>query len=86
MDELSTSAPLRERRGRIFAALLLDRKIKRIFATKATVVATANPGCHLQIANGLAQLDAPVHVRHPVSLLAEAYRREETRNQSSKGV
>jgi len=68
------------------SALLLDRKIKQIFATRATVVATANPGCHLQIANGLAQLDAPVHVCHPISLLAEAYRREETRNELSKRV
>jgi glycolate oxidase iron-sulfur subunit len=67
------------------SSLLLERKISRILATEATVVAAANPGCHLQIANGLAQLDAPVQVRHPVSLLAEAYRREEVMNQSSQG-
>jgi glycolate dehydrogenase iron-sulfur subunit len=67
------------------SSLLLERKISRILATEATVVATANPGCHLQIANGLAQLDAPVQVRHPVSLLAQAYRREEIISQSSEG-
>lgn len=54
---------------------LLDRKIGHIRAAAAAVVATANPGCHLQIERGLGPA-SPVDVVHPVSLLAAAYRRE----------
>jgi glycolate oxidase iron-sulfur subunit len=57
------------------ADLQLERKLGHIRATGASVVATANPGCHLQVARGLG-LDAGVQVRHPMSLLADAYRRE----------
>lgn len=56
------------------AAKLQAEKVAHIRATGAACVATANPGCHLQIQNGLA--DPAVPVRHPVSLLAEAYRAE----------
>jgi glycolate oxidase iron-sulfur subunit len=55
---------------------LLGRKTANIVGTGAAWVATANPGCHLQIARGLAAAGAPVDVAHPVSLLARAYRRE----------
>ena len=58
------------------AQALLERKIGHIRATGADVVATANPGCHLQIARGLADAGLRVEVEHPVSLLARAYRRE----------
>lgn len=58
------------------AEALLQRKIGHIASTAARVVATANPGCHLQIARGLAAVGAPVQVVHPVSLLARAYRAE----------
>ena len=44
----------------------------------ATMVATANPGCHLQIARGLRDRGDAVGVSHPVSLLARAYRLEDT--------
>lgn len=59
------------------AAWLRDRKVGHIRETGATVVATANPGCQLQIQQGLgkASLETgnPVRVAHPVVLLAEAY-------------
>jgi len=55
------------------AGKLQDEKVKCIEDTAATTVVTANPGCHLQIQNGLG--DA-TKVSHPVSLLAEAYRAE----------
>ena len=58
------------------AERLLGRKTANIVATGASLVATANPGCHLQIARGLADAAAPIDVAHPVSLLARAYRRE----------
>jgi glycolate oxidase iron-sulfur subunit len=53
---------------------LLQRKLDHIAATGATVVATGNPGCLLQIQNGLAARGTKVDVVHPVSLLAKAYR------------
>ena len=58
------------------AELLLGRKAANVVSTGAAWVATANPGCHLQIARGLAAADAAVQIAHPVSLLARAYRRE----------
>jgi glycolate oxidase iron-sulfur subunit len=58
------------------AADLLKRKVGHVLSTKATLLATANPGCHLQILNGLRDVGSPIEVVHPVSLLARAYRRE----------
>lgn len=65
------------------AAKLLERKVGAIETTGAPVVATANPGCHLQIQNGLKAAGSAAGVRHPMTLLAEAYRR--SRNGSSGG-
>ncbi len=53
---------------------LLDRKIKHIRSTRVSVVATANPGCLLQIINGAQREGLPLRVVHPITLLAEAYR------------
>lgn len=60
------------------AEALLERKLGHILATGASVVATANPGCHLQIERGLGEDAAPIRVVHPMSLLAAAYHREST--------
>jgi glycolate oxidase iron-sulfur subunit len=57
------------------AEALLERKVANIERTGAAVVATANPGCQLQIARGLRGSD--LRVVHPVTLLAAAYRREQ---------
>jgi glycolate oxidase iron-sulfur subunit len=54
---------------------LLERKIKHIQSTGAEIVATGNPGCLLQIMNGAARNNLPLRVVHPITLLAEAYRR-----------
>jgi glycolate oxidase iron-sulfur subunit len=54
---------------------LLDRKLKHIRSTRVNVVATANPGCLLQIINGARRENLPLRVVHPITLLAEAYRR-----------
>lgn len=53
---------------------LLQRKLDHIAATGAEVVATGNPGCLLQIQNGLAARGMKVEAVHPVTLLARAYR------------
>jgi glycolate oxidase iron-sulfur subunit len=55
---------------------LLQRKLDHIAATGADVVAAGNPGCLLQIQNGLQARGSRVVVAHPVSLLARAYRGE----------
>ena len=56
---------------------LLDRKLKHIQRTGASIVANGNPGCLLQLINGARQRHMPLRVVHPITLLAEAYRREE---------
>lgn len=58
------------------SAWLLDRKVAHLRSTGATVVATANPGCQLQIQRGLGTGPSAPRVVHPIVLLAEAYRRE----------
>ncbi len=55
---------------------LLDRKMGHVRATGAQIVATANPGCAIQLQHGGRRSDLPLEVVHPVSLLAEAYRAE----------
>jgi glycolate oxidase iron-sulfur subunit len=62
---------------------LLDRKIQHIKSTGATVVATANPGCHLQLINGARRAGLQLRVAHPMTLLAEAYRRANAARGSS---
>ena len=42
----------------------------------ASVVATGNPGCLLQVLNGLRDRGVGIRVVHPITLLAEAYRRD----------
>jgi len=59
------------------AGSLLDRKLEHIEATGATIVATTNPGCLLQLLIGARQKGWPLRIAHPVSLLAEAYRAEQ---------
>ena len=58
----------------VMANQLLDRKIRHLRSTGATVVATANPGCQLQLVNGARARGLAVRVAHPMTLLAEAYR------------
>lgn len=55
------------------ARRLQQRKVSAILATTADVVATANPGCALQVSSGLRDKGAPKPVRHIVELLDEAY-------------
>jgi glycolate oxidase iron-sulfur subunit len=53
---------------------LLERKMKNIAATGASIVATGNPGCIGQLRYGAKKFGVPVEVAHPVTLLARAYR------------
>ncbi len=58
------------------AGQLRDRKLRHIQSTGASVVATGNPGCLLHLENGVRQTGESLRLVHPITLLAEAYRRE----------
>lgn len=58
------------------AEKMLDRKMKHVDNTCASTVCTGNPGCQLQLQNGSNQRNMGLHVEHPVTLLAAAYRNE----------
>ena len=55
---------------------LLERKLRHIRSTGVSILATGNPGCLLQLINGANGQGLNLRVVHPVTLLAEAYRRE----------
>ncbi len=56
------------------AQQLGDRKVKHVLATGADVIATSNPGCLLQIMNGLERAGHPLPVVHPVELIDASIR------------
>jgi glycolate oxidase iron-sulfur subunit len=58
------------------AAWLQQRKLGHLRATGANIVATANPGCHIQLENGFHRAGEKVEIIHPVVLLARAYAAE----------
>ncbi|AWI08718.1 (Fe-S)-binding protein [Ereboglobus luteus] len=61
----------------VTAGRLQDRKMANLRRAHAGIITTANPGCHLQIQNGLrAEKDTITEVAHPVVLLARAYAAE----------
>jgi glycolate oxidase iron-sulfur subunit len=56
------------------AARLQKRKVENALATEPEIIVTANPGCALQLANGLrAAGRSDVAVKHVVELLDESY-------------
>lgn len=55
------------------ATRLLHRKVENVLATRAEAVVTANPGCILQIQQGLGAHGATLRVMHIVELLDMAY-------------
>jgi len=61
------------------ATRLQERKIAHVLATGADAVVTANPGCIIQIAQGLRAKGSPVAVLHLVEVLDEAYAGETPR-------
>ena len=54
---------------------VLAEKVRNIEQAGATVLATGNPGCHMQIAAGAKLAGLNLRVCHPVELLDESYRR-----------
>lgn len=61
---------------REMSAAVLERKVKALAAADPDVVATGNPGCILQLRNGMARHGLRARVEHPISLLDEAYAAE----------
>ncbi len=55
---------------------LLDSKMKAVSRTGASVIATANPGCMMQLEAGLRRHGMDGRVVHVIELLDRAYRRE----------
>ena len=53
---------------------LLARKLANIETTGACVVASANPGCSVQLEAGARERGLALEIVHPVTLLARAYR------------
>ena len=62
------------------SARLLERKLTNALATGARIIASANPGCMLQLGSGLRRRAPGVQVRHVVELLDAAYRRADETN------
>ena len=56
------------------SAKLLARKLANIEKTGARVVASANPGCNVQLEAGARARGLALEIVHPVTLLARAYR------------
>jgi len=54
---------------------ILNEKLGHIRDTSASVLATGNPGCHMQMGAGAMLAGLPLRVCHPVELLDESYRR-----------
>ncbi len=51
-----------------------DRKVQHVIATGADLLATSNPGCLLQIQNGLRRAGHPLPAVHPVELVDASIR------------
>ena len=52
---------------------LLERRMDRLAATGASILAVSNPGCQIQLAYGVRQRGYRVEVAHPMDLLDRAY-------------
>ena len=55
------------------ARRLLDRKLATVAASRADIIAAANPGCLLQMRAGALQRGLTVEIEHPIDLLARAH-------------
>ncbi len=63
-----------------------EDKVNAVLGTGASVVATANPGCIMQIGAGVRMKGARVEACHPVTLLDESYRAAGIYDSSSRGA
>ena len=61
---------------RDFSMRILDTKIRAVRETQADVIATANPGCLMQLQYGAQRDGMQLEVRYITDLLDESYRKE----------
>ena len=61
---------------RDFSIRLLNNKMAAVEDTGADVLATANPGCHMQLLNGVQRAGLSTEVRYVTDLLDESYAAE----------
>ena len=61
---------------RDFSMRVLDTKMRAVRDTKANVIATANPGCLMQLQYGAQRDGMQVEVKYITDLLDESYRKE----------
>ncbi len=61
---------------RDFSLRLLDNKMNAVEDTGADVLATANPGCHMQLRQGVHRAGLSMEVRYVTDLLDESYAAE----------
>lgn len=59
---------------RTMSQRILDEKLAAIEDTKAQVLLTGNPGCHMHIGAGALLKGQKLEVRHPIEILDESYR------------
>jgi glycolate oxidase iron-sulfur subunit len=57
------------------AQALLERKMEHLIAVQPQLIVTGNPGCILQLRQGVRRHQLDIDVRHPVEVLAQAYAR-----------
>jgi glycolate oxidase iron-sulfur subunit len=55
---------------------VLEGKMREIAKVRPDVIATGNPGCHIQLSEGVRRFGLRAQVVHPVVLLDRAYRAE----------
>jgi glycolate oxidase iron-sulfur subunit len=65
---------------------LKRRKVEHIVAVDPDIIATANPGCALQIASGLRDAGKSIPVKHVVELLDEAYANYKPTSRASPAI
>jgi glycolate oxidase iron-sulfur subunit len=66
------------------SARVLAEKLRHVRETGADVLATGNPGCHMQLGAGARLAGLKLRVVHPVELLDESYRRAGMYGESSR--
>ena len=79
-DRCCGSAGIYSLSQREMSMSVLDDKMRDIAATKAPVIATANPGCMMQLEAGLRRHGLEGRVVHVIELLDEAYQAEDDSN------
>jgi glycolate oxidase iron-sulfur subunit len=67
------------------AGRLGRRKVEHVLDVAPDILATANPGCALQIANGLRASGRKIEVLHVVQLLDRSYNKSVERTAAQRG-